>query len=43
MAEIIAISAFGLLGTLAALAVAAHHTFQIELLHQDRDRQDQAR
>lgn len=36
MAEIIAISALGLLGTIAALAVAAHHTWHIELLQHHR-------
>ncbi len=36
MNEIIVISALGLLGTIAALAVAARHTWHIEVLEHRR-------
>jgi len=37
MIELIAISALGLLGTIAALAVAARHTWHIEMLRHHRE------
>ena len=43
MVELILVSALSALGAIGALGVALHHTFQIELLHRDLDRQDSAR